>query len=269
MNEPTLDVLAGRVERLERENRYWRMGAMAALFGLLALLLMGQARPSFRTLESERVVVKDKAGRVRVALGAIDGGSDAPNPLYGLAVYDPSGEKTAYIYDWGTLGGATLNLLGSHSTIQMSATKEPSVKLEAYDESRTERNRRLDRALREALDKKAFDEYGRSSRRGVTAVSLAVESAQPSVSLTAKDGEQRAVFGASAWVLWAEWGGGWTQAADGTRMIPPLFKPLSAHESRAECDRAQRTYQLSQGYSRVFCLPDTIDARGPKREGSR
>jgi hypothetical protein len=69
-----------------------------------------------------------------------------------------------------------------------------------------------------------------------------------------------------AWVLWVEWPGGYVQYPDqeGRTLRLRWTVVVSAYESRAECAHAQRIYRPPEGYSRTFCLPDTIDPRGPK-----
>ncbi len=70
MNEPTLDTLAGRVERLERENRRLKQGGALVVLAALALALMGQAipmprtPPSAGTVEAEAFHLRDKNGEV-------------------------------------------------------------------------------------------------------------------------------------------------------------------------------------------------------------
>lgn len=76
-----LDVEA-RLERLERENRAWKIAALALL---LAAVIAWQARPLEAAsgiqapldVQSQAFVLKDGAGRVRAKL-AVDRGQDAP-----------------------------------------------------------------------------------------------------------------------------------------------------------------------------------------------
>ncbi len=60
MTEPTLETLAGRLVRLERENRLWKLGGMLAL----AVAVMGQTPPS-RVVEVDKLVLRDAHGRER------------------------------------------------------------------------------------------------------------------------------------------------------------------------------------------------------------
>ncbi len=63
-----MQAIGDRIERLERENRRLKLTGIAALVLMLAVVLMGQAQPS-RTLEANRIIVRDSAGRPRITLG--------------------------------------------------------------------------------------------------------------------------------------------------------------------------------------------------------
>lgn len=56
-----------RLERLERQQRRWRGAALAGVLGIAALALMGQKHAG-RTVEAERFVLRDAAGRTRAEL---------------------------------------------------------------------------------------------------------------------------------------------------------------------------------------------------------
>ena len=71
-----------RLGRLERRNqRLITLGTAIAL-GLTAIIVMGQAAPKSGVLEAQRVVLKDKTGKIRAVLGE---GADGE---IGLLVYD-------------------------------------------------------------------------------------------------------------------------------------------------------------------------------------
>ena len=65
----TAEVIVQRIERLERESRRWRAGALVLGLLLAAAGVMGQARTG-RTVEATRFVLKDSANRVRAELVA-------------------------------------------------------------------------------------------------------------------------------------------------------------------------------------------------------
>lgn len=65
---PEMHTICERVERLERENRTLKRVGIAALALMATAVLMGQARPS-RTVEAEKIIVRDSHGRPRITIG--------------------------------------------------------------------------------------------------------------------------------------------------------------------------------------------------------
>ncbi len=72
MNEPTIETLARRVERVERENRYLRRSGVVALAVIAAVVLMGQATRN-KTVKAEKFVVVDSSGNSRAVLENVVG----------------------------------------------------------------------------------------------------------------------------------------------------------------------------------------------------
>ena len=69
MDAPSLDALTGRVDSLERENRWLRRIGGSAIVGLLALIALGtSALRSPRELTAERFVLSDASGHPRARL---------------------------------------------------------------------------------------------------------------------------------------------------------------------------------------------------------
>lgn len=65
-----------RVERLEQRHRRWKIGALAFLLLVGAVLLTGQTRGSEpRTIEVERILLRDPAGKPRAVLEVVPDGS--------------------------------------------------------------------------------------------------------------------------------------------------------------------------------------------------
>ncbi len=58
MDNPTLDAMARRMDRLERENRRWRWAALSALIGLVALGALSGLRP--RSVEARQAEKSEK-----------------------------------------------------------------------------------------------------------------------------------------------------------------------------------------------------------------
>ncbi len=83
MTETPMDVLVRRIDRLERENRRFRRVATAIAFGVAAVFLMGQTVPKSPAVETQKLVLKDKRGKIRAVLGGFS--EDEP---FGLLVFD-------------------------------------------------------------------------------------------------------------------------------------------------------------------------------------
>ena len=77
MNEPTMETLARRLDRVERENRRMKQAGMVALAVIAAVVLMGQATTSkvAEVIEAEKFVLRDKSGKTRAFLGVGDEGT--------------------------------------------------------------------------------------------------------------------------------------------------------------------------------------------------
>ncbi len=82
MNEPTMEALARRLDRVERENRWLKRAGVMALFVIAAIVLMGQAtwklappgKPG-RVVGAEQFIVHDARGGVRAELGTLPNGT--------------------------------------------------------------------------------------------------------------------------------------------------------------------------------------------------
>jgi hypothetical protein len=91
MGDERLDVLARRVERLERESRRWKRVASLGLVLAAAAALLGQAAPlgPAKVVDAERFNVRDPAGNLRAILGT------SPDGATSLLLYNPAGVHQA------------------------------------------------------------------------------------------------------------------------------------------------------------------------------
>src|SRR5262245_22663208 len=90
---PSLDVLAARIARLERDNRRLKRFGLALLLAAGAVAVMGQSRPPVRAaavLEARKFVLRDAKGKRRAELGLFP---DRP----GLVLFDDGGAATAVL----------------------------------------------------------------------------------------------------------------------------------------------------------------------------
>ncbi|MFQ5988961.1 MAG: hypothetical protein ACE5K9_03490 [Candidatus Methylomirabilales bacterium] len=89
MNEQTMETLARRLDKVERENRLMKQVGVVALAVIAALVLMGQAarktappgKPG-KIVGAEQFIVHDARGGVRAELGTL------PNGTVRLVLYD-------------------------------------------------------------------------------------------------------------------------------------------------------------------------------------
>ncbi len=89
MNEPTIDTLARRLDRVERENRRLKRAGVLALTVIAAMVLMGQAASKLappgkpgKIVGAEQFIVHDARGGFRAELGTL------PNETVRLVLYD-------------------------------------------------------------------------------------------------------------------------------------------------------------------------------------
>ncbi len=116
MDESALDTLTRRLDRLEREARWWRRIGAVALIGAMAGALTGQARVPAQTVEAQRFVVKDADAQPRAVLGATAHGAV-------LELYDRDGARRSLL---GLAGDGSvilsLSAKGEQGGVQISAT---------------------------------------------------------------------------------------------------------------------------------------------------
>jgi hypothetical protein len=86
MHELTLRDLKGRLDRLETENRYWRV-ATACAPGIILLLGATSATPPDE-IKAKRFVAVDDAGRPRMEMGQLPEQDVMGQHKMGLALYD-------------------------------------------------------------------------------------------------------------------------------------------------------------------------------------
>ncbi len=150
MNKPTIETLARRLDRVERENRWLKRAGLVALAVIAAVVLVGQAMPKSRIVEAAKFVLTDANGKVRAVLGQESGGTTAPSVAevlrpakielgkYGLHLYGADGGMRAsltgswllggggylYLQDKETASSAELMVGSNGAMLSLSATKQ-------------------------------------------------------------------------------------------------------------------------------------------------
>jgi|SRR5579862_8102229 len=76
-----IEALTSRIARLERQNRKLKTVSLGIVLGLAAFLLVGAAKTP-RTVEAEKIVLRDSHGRARITIGtpALSGNALNTNP---------------------------------------------------------------------------------------------------------------------------------------------------------------------------------------------
>lgn len=90
MDASTVTTLMERLERLERSNRRLKSITACGLVALLAVAVMGQARPVPQSIEAQEFLVKDPGGTVRARLGTYTAGAS-------LNLYHEAGRATLMV----------------------------------------------------------------------------------------------------------------------------------------------------------------------------
>jgi hypothetical protein len=92
MNKQTVETLAIRLDRLERENRRLKRTGAVALVGIAALVLMGQTTPGevANVVEAKQFVLRDSRGDTRAVLAL------GPDGSVGLGLSDKAGTAGAH-----------------------------------------------------------------------------------------------------------------------------------------------------------------------------
>lgn len=67
--ESELETLSARVRQLEHENRRIKLVGVGTLLALVVLVSMGLAAGKSRTIEAEKIVIRDSHGRARLMIG--------------------------------------------------------------------------------------------------------------------------------------------------------------------------------------------------------
>ncbi len=74
MNQPTMEILVRRLDRLERQNRRWQwlVSVTVAVIGLQLIIMQVMSTRVGKVLEAEMFVLRDTDGKGRAALGLVD-----------------------------------------------------------------------------------------------------------------------------------------------------------------------------------------------------
>lgn len=119
MSEPTPDTLTQRLDRLERENRWWRAASLVSLLLLVVIGLIAQTTARVPDeLRAKKFVAVDDKGRSLVELFAQSGPARA-----GLSLFDGGGNQVAYftVFPGSSITGLSLSGGKGEPSISLSA----------------------------------------------------------------------------------------------------------------------------------------------------
>lgn len=122
----TQETLLNRLEKVERENRGFKIAGSLALLGAAGALFLGLAAPPAKTLEAELFIVRDAQGKARMLLSV---GDEGP----ALTLLDNNGKLRV------NLGvdkdGPALDLLDAAESprAQLMITEDQGPRLNLYD----------------------------------------------------------------------------------------------------------------------------------------
>jgi hypothetical protein len=108
--------LVRRLESLERQNRRMKCGLTTLVLAAGAMVLVAADNaPQFqKTIETEQIVIRDKAGKKRAVLG-IDDSDKAIGARAGLYLMDPKEQRTVAVFaDENGKGGMHIGEDGKH-----------------------------------------------------------------------------------------------------------------------------------------------------------
>ena len=130
MAEPTPATLAHRLERLERENRWIRLGAAGILSAAVGVLLLTQTSAQAPIVEAQRFLVRDpKTGKERAALSLLKDGS------VGLRLIGIDGKSLSLSADAGGNMGLTFYDKNRALRADVSASADGSSTISLRDAS--------------------------------------------------------------------------------------------------------------------------------------
>lgn len=120
MNEPTLDILTQRLDRLERENRRLKRWGALMLLSMSAVLTMGQIPARTRTIEAEEFVLKDGTGKDRAVLATVEDGT----PFLGFIDKD---RRLRVSFGLESTGAPLLSLIDKNNKVRLVLAVKPDV----------------------------------------------------------------------------------------------------------------------------------------------
>lgn len=127
MTQRSLEAMAQRLDRLERERRWWKVTGVGSAVVMALVLLLGAApRKAPDEIRARRVVVVDGEGRERITLGWYFG--------YGLKIIGKDDKTRISLEDWDN-GQTELGLHSQQGSarVKLTVRSDGSPSLSLFD----------------------------------------------------------------------------------------------------------------------------------------
>jgi len=114
-DHPDFKTVMARLEKLERQNRGFKLAGVVGLLLLAAALVLGAAGPRPRVLETQELIIKDKNNKVRTWMRVVD--ERGPN----VALLDENG-KTRFMLDMNGTGQVAVKFIDPEGNFLLKKT---------------------------------------------------------------------------------------------------------------------------------------------------
>ncbi len=128
MDEQATNSVVQRLEHVERENRRLKRLGSFLIFGVAAVVLMGETKGA-RVVEAEKFVLRDLVGKARAALSTMPDGS------VGLAILSADGKSLSLSAEGDGTMGLTMYDKSKKLRAEIFTLADGSAGLALYDAS--------------------------------------------------------------------------------------------------------------------------------------
>lgn len=110
-----LKMVVARLEKVERQNRRFKLVGTGLLLVMAAALLLGAALPKARVLEAQELIIRDKNNKVRTWMRVVE--ERGPN----VALLDEHG-KTRFMLDMNGSGQVAVKFIDPEGNFLLKKT---------------------------------------------------------------------------------------------------------------------------------------------------
>ncbi len=110
-----LQMVVARLEKVERQNRRFKLVGTVLLLIMATAMLLGAVLPKNRTLETQELIIRDKNNKVRTWMRVVE--ERGPN----VALLDEHG-KTRFMLDMNGLGQVAVKFIDPEGNFLLKKT---------------------------------------------------------------------------------------------------------------------------------------------------